>query len=189
MSTGNLMPRGRFAVEDHLRQHPDLAARVMGDLGTRSALQLLARDSEPLLAPIAPSHAGRFAHSWSRTLAALGSGWSDCRLRRSPAALLASRSKGRPIIVDARGDIAFSGGRSGADTASQLRSLKFDPARNSPRDQEFRSRKFRPTGRSPMCSCFRPTAGQRWSWRSRPRRRRSSVALCEAWARRRCPNG
>lgn len=31
----------KLAVEDHLARHPDLAARMMSDLGARSALQLL----------------------------------------------------------------------------------------------------------------------------------------------------
>lgn len=39
---------GRFAVEDHLRHHPELAARIMGDLGTRSALKLLANNGRPV---------------------------------------------------------------------------------------------------------------------------------------------
>lgn len=41
---GQLDLEGRFAVEDYLRGHPELAARVMGDLGVRNALRLLARD-------------------------------------------------------------------------------------------------------------------------------------------------
>lgn len=45
---GQLDTEGRFAVEEYLRVHPDAAARVMGDLGRRSALQLLAGNSDPL---------------------------------------------------------------------------------------------------------------------------------------------
>ena len=45
---GQLDAEGRFAVEDYLRRHPDHAAQVMGDLGRRSALQLLARDRRPI---------------------------------------------------------------------------------------------------------------------------------------------
>lgn len=48
---GQLDVEGRFAVEEYLRAHPDRAAQVMGDLGRRSALQLLARDRRPV-----PSH-------------------------------------------------------------------------------------------------------------------------------------
>lgn len=44
---GQLDTEGRFAVEDFLGHHPDRAAQVMGDLGRRSALQLLARDRRP----------------------------------------------------------------------------------------------------------------------------------------------
>ena len=50
---GQLDVEGRFAVEDHLRRHPDLAARVMGDLGARSALQLLAQDRRAMPAAVA----------------------------------------------------------------------------------------------------------------------------------------
>jgi anti-sigma factor RsiW len=45
---GQLDTEGRFAVEDYLRRHPEHAARVMGDLGKRSALQLLALGHEPM---------------------------------------------------------------------------------------------------------------------------------------------
>lgn len=45
---GQLDAAGRFAVEDYLRRHPDLAAQVMGDMGTRTALQLLSTDARPL---------------------------------------------------------------------------------------------------------------------------------------------
>lgn len=45
---GQLDAEGRFAVEDYLRRHPDRAAQVMGDLGRRSALQILARDRQPI---------------------------------------------------------------------------------------------------------------------------------------------
>ena len=45
---GQLDTEGRFVVEDYLRLHPDMAARVMGEHGRRSALQLLARDRAPL---------------------------------------------------------------------------------------------------------------------------------------------
>lgn len=43
---GQLDVEGRFAVEDYLGLHPDKAAQVMGDLGRRSALQLLSRGAE-----------------------------------------------------------------------------------------------------------------------------------------------
>lgn len=45
---GELDAEGRFAVEDYLGRHPDRAAQVMGDLGRRSALQLLSRDREAI---------------------------------------------------------------------------------------------------------------------------------------------
>ncbi len=38
----------RFAVETHLSQDPALAAQVMRDLGTRTALRLLADDRTPV---------------------------------------------------------------------------------------------------------------------------------------------
>jgi anti-sigma factor RsiW len=43
----------RFAVETHLSHQPELAARVMGDLSTRSGLQLLSLDRRALPAPMA----------------------------------------------------------------------------------------------------------------------------------------
>ena len=43
---GELDAEGRFAVEDYLGRNPALAAQVMGDLGRRSALQLLSRRQE-----------------------------------------------------------------------------------------------------------------------------------------------
>lgn len=44
---GQLDAEGRFVVEDYLGQHPAEAAQVMGDLGRRSALQLIAHDRAP----------------------------------------------------------------------------------------------------------------------------------------------
>lgn len=38
----------RFVVETHLSRQPDLAARVMGDLSTRSALRMLTADNRPI---------------------------------------------------------------------------------------------------------------------------------------------
>ena len=45
---GELDVEGRFAVEDYLRRHPEKAAAVLGDMGRRSALQLLARGRQPV---------------------------------------------------------------------------------------------------------------------------------------------
>lgn len=45
---GQLDPGRRFAVESYLSENPPLAARVMGELGTRTALRLLADDPRPI---------------------------------------------------------------------------------------------------------------------------------------------
>ncbi|WP_313802105.1 anti-sigma factor [Sphingobium sp.] len=45
---GELDVERRFVVETHLSRQPDLAARVMGDLGIRSALRMLAHDRRPV---------------------------------------------------------------------------------------------------------------------------------------------
>ncbi|WP_242127083.1 zf-HC2 domain-containing protein [Sphingobium sp. Sx8-8] len=45
---GELDPERRFAVETHLSRRPELAARVMGDLSTRSALRILSQDRRPV---------------------------------------------------------------------------------------------------------------------------------------------
>jgi len=44
---GELDVERRFVVETQLARQPDLAARVMGDLSTRSALQMLGQDARP----------------------------------------------------------------------------------------------------------------------------------------------
>jgi anti-sigma factor RsiW len=43
---------GRFAVEAHLGDHPEQAARVMSELSSRTALKLLMRDPTPLPAQL-----------------------------------------------------------------------------------------------------------------------------------------
>ena len=94
---GQLDTEGRFAVEDYLRQHPEAAARVMGDLGTRSALQLMARDTRPLPSGLTDLMAGHFAARpprWRRW-APLG-GLSAVGL----AALILVVAQGRPDYVD-----------------------------------------------------------------------------------------
>lgn len=78
---GQLDTEGRFAVEDYLRRHPDAAAQVMGDLGRRSALQLLARDARPVppalvdsaqsCAPVAPRRWRRWAPAGGLSVAGL----------------------------------------------------------------------------------------------------------------------
>ncbi|WP_150290032.1 anti-sigma factor family protein [Sphingobium estronivorans] len=45
---GELDAERRFVVETHLSRQPALAARVMGDLSTRSALRLLSHDRRPI---------------------------------------------------------------------------------------------------------------------------------------------
>lgn len=50
---GELDMERRFAVETHLSRQPELAARVMGDLGTRSALRMLTQDRRPVPAGLA----------------------------------------------------------------------------------------------------------------------------------------
>lgn len=42
-----LAPGHRFAVETHLASHPDLAARVMGELSTRTGLRLMSAPADP----------------------------------------------------------------------------------------------------------------------------------------------
>ena len=71
---------GRFAVETHLAARPDLAARVMADLSTRTGLRLLAHRKEQLSghllddsAALAPSKARPF---WRRAATVGGTGTS-----------------------------------------------------------------------------------------------------------------
>lgn len=45
---GELDVEGRFAVEDYLRRHPEKGGGGPGDMGRRSALQLLARGRQPV---------------------------------------------------------------------------------------------------------------------------------------------
>ena len=81
---GQLDVEGRFAVEDHLRRHPDLAARVMGDLGARSALQLLAQDKRAM--PAAVAALGRDlaepARRWRRWMSVGGTSVAPFRTAR-----------------------------------------------------------------------------------------------------------
>jgi len=113
---------GRFAVEDYLRQHPDLAARVMGDLGKRSALQLLAGKSEPL--------SPRLREAMQSGAPAAGSRWR----RWAPAAGLSATGIAAALLVIFQGPPGYvedaltshmvAGMR--ADMASQLEAPKFD---------------------------------------------------------------
>ncbi|HEY0595054.1 anti-sigma factor, partial [Sphingopyxis sp.] len=119
---GQLDTEGRFAVEDYLRQHPDLAARVLGDLGTRSALQLLAHDSDPLSPGLREAMRGGSS--------AAGSRWR----RWAPAAGLSATGIAAALLVifqgppgyveDALTSHVVAGMR--ADMASQLEAPKFD---------------------------------------------------------------
>ncbi|HEV7314119.1 anti-sigma factor [Sphingopyxis sp.] len=119
---GQLDTEGRFAVEDYLREHPDLAARVMGDLGTRSALQLLARDSEPLPRGIRDAMRGgspAAGSRWRRWAPAAGLSASGI------AAMLLVTLQGPPGYVDdALTSHLVAGMR--ADMVSQLEAPKFD---------------------------------------------------------------
>jgi anti-sigma factor RsiW len=94
---GQLDTEGCFAVEDYLRRHPDMAARVMGDLGTRSALRLMARDRRPLPPGLTDMMTGHFVDKpprWRRWVP-LG-GLSAAGL----AALMLVAVQGRPDYVD-----------------------------------------------------------------------------------------
>lgn len=94
---GQLDVEGRFAVEDHLRRHPDLAARVMGDLGARSALQLLAQDKRAM--PAAVAALGRDlaepARRWRRWMSVGGTS-----VAAAVVALLFVATQGPPAYVD-----------------------------------------------------------------------------------------
>lgn len=95
---GQLDPEGRFAVEEYLRRHPDLAAQVMADMGTRSALQLLARDDRALpsgLASLGRTLAAPPRPRWRRW-AALG----GASVAAGAAALLLVAVQGPPDYVD-----------------------------------------------------------------------------------------
>lgn len=120
---GQLDTEGRFAVEDYLRQHPDLAARVMGDLGTRSALQLLALGDEPLPRGLVERFEDRSPPPakarWRRWAPAAGLSASGI------AAALLVIFQGPPGYVDdALTSHMVAGMR--ADMASQLEAPKFD---------------------------------------------------------------
>lgn len=119
---GQLDTEGRFAVEDYLRQHPDRAARVMGDLGMRSALQLLARESEPLSPGL-------------REVMQRGSPGAGERWRRwAPAAGLSASGMAAALLVIFQGppdyiDDALTShvvATMRADMTSQLEAPKFD---------------------------------------------------------------
>lgn len=119
---GQLDTEGRFAVEDYLRLHPDMAARVMGDLGRRSALQLLARDSDPLPSGFDAGAGVRSSPSrprwrrWAPMAGLTGSG---------VAAALLVMLQGPPAYVDdALTSHMVAGLR--ADMASQIEAPKFD---------------------------------------------------------------
>ncbi|HMO74862.1 MAG TPA: anti-sigma factor [Sphingopyxis sp.] len=88
---------GRFAVEDHLRRHPELAARVMGDLGRRSALRLLGRAERPAPARLTALMAGLHARRprWRRWLPAGG-----LSVAAAIAAFLVVEMRGPPDYVD-----------------------------------------------------------------------------------------
>lgn len=94
---GQLDVEGRFAVEDHLRRHPDLAARVMGDLGARSALQLLAQDKRAM--PAAVTALGRDlaepVRRWGRWMSVGGTS-----VAAAVVALLFVATQGPPAYVD-----------------------------------------------------------------------------------------
>ena len=119
---GQLDTEGRFAVEDYLRHHPNLAARVMGDLGTRSALQLLARDSEPLSPGLRDAMRGGSptgAARWRRWVPAAGLSATGI------AAALLVMFQGPPgYIDDAVTSHLVAGMRAGM--ASQLEAPQFD---------------------------------------------------------------
>ncbi|HWW57772.1 MAG TPA: anti-sigma factor [Sphingopyxis sp.] len=119
---GQLDTEGRFAVEDYLRLHPDMAARVMGDLGRRSALQLLARDRDPLPSRLV-DQAGPGPSSgrprWRRWAPAAGLSASGI------AAALLVMLQGPPAYVeDALASHMVAGMRAGMD--SQIEAPKFD---------------------------------------------------------------
>ena len=89
---------GRFAVETHLAARPDLAARVMADLSTRTGLRLLAHRKEQLSghllddsAALAPSKARPF---WRRAATVGGTGTA------AALALLLATGPSPPDYVD-----------------------------------------------------------------------------------------
>ena len=119
---GQLDTEGRFAVEDYLRHHPDLAARVMGDLGTRSALQLLGGASEPLSPGLRQAMQGESpteTKRWRRWAPAGGLSAAGI------AVALLTMWQGPPdYIDDALTSHLVAGMR--ADMASQIEAPQFD---------------------------------------------------------------
>lgn len=117
---GQLDVEGRFAVEDYLGLHPDKAAQVMGDLGRRSALQLLSRDAER-----ADRDAGGEAATtgfWRRQRVP-AAGFALAGL----AALVLAIVQGPPAYIDdALASHRVAAMR--ADMASQLEAPSFDAA-------------------------------------------------------------
>lgn len=119
---GQLDTEGRFGVEDYLRGHPDIAARVMGDLGRRSALQLLARDSAPLPSRFAEERwtpASPVQPKWRRWAPMAGVSAMGI------AAAFVVMLQGPPgYVEDALASHLVAGMRAGMD--SQLETPKFD---------------------------------------------------------------
>lgn len=120
---GQLDLERRFAVEHHLAAHPELAARVMTDLGTRSGLQLLHQGLAPARAEIA-GLAQRLQAPQRRRLfgpAALAAAFGFVAI----SALLLSQSQAPPdYVIDA--EISHRAAMLRATMASQLESPGFD---------------------------------------------------------------
>lgn len=120
---GQLDLERRYAVEHHLSAHPELAARVMADLGTRSGLQLLYQDLAPARAEIAGLaqrlQAPRRRHRFGPAAMAAALGFIAI------SALLLSRSQAPPdYVIDA--EISHRAAMLRATMASQLESPGFD---------------------------------------------------------------
>lgn len=94
---GELDVEGRFAVEDYLRRHPHRAAEVMGDLGRRSALQLLACDRRPM-----PPHLVEAAKRLAQSRPARWRRWAQAGglASAAAAALLLVALPNPPAYVD-----------------------------------------------------------------------------------------
>ncbi len=88
----------RFAVETHLSGHPELAAQVMGELSTRTGLQLLSTSAAPLPAALAAQAADLAAPParsiWRRSLPFAGGAMA------ATAAGLMLVPEGPPAYVD-----------------------------------------------------------------------------------------
>jgi len=95
---GQLDPARRFAIESQLMHDPERAAWVMGELSSRTALQLLAEDPLPV-SPAAIERMGRLAEVPSKRFVRRGAIFGGLSLAAA-ASLVLAWPAGTPGYVD-----------------------------------------------------------------------------------------